>query len=83
MSSDLVYMTLVVAHFLGGSTGIFIEQELNKKSIPQLIVKTPNDTRTCTTLLCGHTNEMTELIEPSATITQEEQHQLMTSICSK
>ncbi len=62
----------IVAHFLGGDTGDFITQQLGTEKIPQLTVKTTAPTRTCTTLLCRATGEMTELIDPSPAITEAE-----------
>jgi len=65
-----------IAHFLGGNTGKFIEDDLQKRGIGQILVRTQYETRTCTTLLCKESQQMTEVIEPSGEISKEELQQM-------
>ena len=58
--------------FAGGCTGNFIVDELNKKQINHQTIKTNSTTRCCTTCIDENSQIMTEIIEPSGTITKEE-----------
>ncbi len=57
-----------VAHFLGGETGRFVSDFHDRLGIRQATVEIEGETRTCTTILDQATGQMTELIEPSATV---------------
>ncbi len=59
---------VLVSQFLGGETGSLIKEGLKQEKIKHLTVDVASQTRTCTTCLCGKSNQMTELIEPSAKI---------------
>lgn len=72
--------SVLVAQFLGGDTGKFIEENLKKQKIPFVTVPVKVPTRTCTTILCEETKRMTELIEPSNYISNEESSTLFKQI---
>lgn len=58
--------------FAGGENGAFIEQELRKEGLPNRTVRTGGNTRCCSTCLCRKTGIMTEIIEPSTALTEDE-----------
>lgn len=61
-----------VAHFLGGDSGLWVDDQLHAREVPQLSVRIAGDTRGCTTILCEQTQTMTELIEPSPALSPAE-----------
>jgi len=63
---------MAVALFHGGWTGRLLVQELRKAEIEELAVATAGTTRICTTVVDLDSQTVTELIEPSSTITGEE-----------
>lgn len=67
----------LVIQLLGGETGQVVEQDLAKKGVDQITIRSKAPTRTCTTLLCQATDETTEVIEPSGEIMAEELNDLM------
>ena len=60
-----------VFQFAGGETGKRITDSLAKEGLPCFTVPLEGETRTCTTVLCRKTCAMTELIEPSATVSKD------------
>lgn len=63
----------VVAHFLGGNTGSFVEDQLGVAGVGQIVQKTAAPTRVCTTLVAaGQAGGGTELIDPSGKVADEE-----------
>ncbi|KAL1496140.1 hypothetical protein AB1Y20_014760 [Prymnesium parvum] len=60
----------LVAHFLGGGAGDFVEADVGARGVEQLIQHVAAPTRTCTTLCRG--GEVTELIDPSGAVTEAE-----------
>lgn len=69
-----------VAHFLGGDSGHFVKRFHERLGIPQIRVDIEQETRTCTTVLDEATGKMTELIEPSPTITAEQAEQMLSAV---
>ena len=69
-----------VAHFLGGSSGEFIESQLAEAGIAQVTEWVEGATRTATTLLCGESGTATELVDPSPPIAPEEAENLKRKI---
>jgi len=61
-----------IVQFLGGSTGKAIESLLNEKGIISKSIWTDEPTRTCTTLIESESTSSTELIEPTARVSQAE-----------
>jgi fructose-1-phosphate kinase PfkB-like protein len=68
----------MVAHFLGGDTGSFVEAEMQARNIEQITQRVAAPTRICTTLL--HGADVTELIDPSGAITEDECAALLSQI---
>ncbi|MCF7855747.1 MAG: hypothetical protein K9N51_13180, partial [Candidatus Pacebacteria bacterium] len=62
-----------VLQFAGGDTGERVCSDLHAREIAHQTVTTHSTTRTCTTLLSDDSGEMTELIEPSNSVNQEEE----------
>ena len=60
--------TGIVAQFTGGANGNEFNSHLETDGIEFINQEFDASTRTCTTLICGKTRTMTEVIEPSATI---------------
>uniref|UniRef100_A0A6B2LAY8 Carbohydrate kinase PfkB domain-containing protein n=1 Tax=Arcella intermedia TaxID=1963864 RepID=A0A6B2LAY8_9EUKA len=75
--------SVLLYQFLGGESGVFIHNYLSKLGISQMTVNVPEPTRTCTTLICAHTAQVTEIIEPSATIPPLQSQQLLDLIEEK
>jgi len=67
---------LCVAQFVGGHTGKLLLRELAALGIADITVQCDAPTRTCTTVVATNTNQATELIEPSGTISEAEVEQL-------
>ena len=67
-----------VAHFLGGDTGDFVEQQCAQSGVEQITQRVAAPTRTCTTLNAG--GEQTELIDPSGAIEPSELSGLLDKI---
>ncbi|KAI9197435.1 Ribokinase-like protein [Polychytrium aggregatum] len=67
---------ICLVHPLGGTTGAEVQKSIQELGIPQRIVPVAQATRTCTTILDAHTGDMTELIEPSGTISSAERKEL-------
>ena len=59
-----------VFQFAGGKTGKHITDALEEEGLPCFTVLLDGETRTCSTVLCRKTCTMTELIEPSAPVSQ-------------
>ncbi len=66
-----------IFQFYGGDAGNKIIRYLDDYGIKHYGLKVKNPTRTCTTVLCSKTSKMTELIEPSGKISEEESNQLL------
>jgi len=66
----------LVLQFAGGWTGRLLRRELRRENIRHVTVPVRARTRVCTTVLDEHTGSMTELIEPSGTITAREVRQM-------
>mmetsp|Transcript_72126 Transcript_72126/g.120072 ORF Transcript_72126/g.120072 Transcript_72126/m.120072 type:complete len:338 (+) Transcript_72126:33-1046(+) len=71
-------LSVSVAQFVGGDTGVFVENELARQGIECISQHTEAHTRICTTLI-GKSTEgksteglCTELIDPSGTVREEE-----------
>ena len=60
---------VTIAQFAGGSTGELLCREFDAAGIPHLTAPTAAKTRICTTVLNGADGSATELIEPSAQLT--------------
>ena len=60
-----------ILQFLGGATGYHIQSVLQDKGIHQITIDTRRPSRTCTTVLCKSSGQMTELIEPSSRVPLE------------
>ena len=69
---------VALAAFAGGSTGQLLCEELRQSGVRQLVVESAGPTRCCYTVIDRERGEATELIEPSAPISQEETNALMT-----
>lgn len=64
--------------FTGGANGDFILGELNKEGLAHLSTRTAAATRCCTTCLNG--NDITEIIDPSGSASQEEADHLLADL---
>ena len=73
-------VTPTIAQFAGGSTGRMIVDELDTLGWRHLTVFSDSPTRTCTTVLSDSDASMTELIEPSPTISESEVRHLREKI---
>ncbi len=71
-----------VFQFYGGDAGNKIISYLDNYGIKHYGIKVASSTRTCTTVLCSKTSQMTELIEPSGEISKEESNELL-NLCLK
>jgi fructose-1-phosphate kinase PfkB-like protein len=67
---------VTLLQFVGGITGNFITQVLSEKNIHQVNIPTKKATRTCTTILDKYVGDMTELIEPTGLISNQERELL-------
>ncbi|MBR0459089.1 MAG: hypothetical protein IJJ26_07615 [Victivallales bacterium] len=63
---------VVLAGFVGGSTGAKLREELAANGTIPLLQETAGATRCCCTVISEDNGEITELIEPSAHVTAEE-----------
>ena len=70
----------VVYQFAGGTNGRKVEAWLQREGIESVSRSIADETRCCTTVLCRKCASMTELIEPSPTVTQEDVEFLKKSI---
>lgn len=61
-----------VYQFSGGENGRHLESWLRQEGIEAVGRTITDETRCCTTVLCGKTATMTELIEPSPTVTRDD-----------
>lgn len=68
----------MLAHFLGGDSGRFVQEQLASALVEQLTEDCTAATRTCTTLL--HDDSQTELIDPSGTVSGAEVSGLLARI---
>ena len=66
----------VVLQPLGGVVGELLSDALEKEGLPALSIPVKGCTRTCTTLLCSTTKRATEIIEPSAPLSEQESGKL-------
>lgn len=62
----------VVLHPLGGVIGELLSKQIDAEGLPSIAVPVSGNTRTCSTLLCGASGSATEIIEPSAPLSQSE-----------
>ena len=62
----------LVCQFSGGANGRDLTDRLTAEGIEFIGRETAGQTRCCTTVLCGKTASMTELIEPSPAITADD-----------
>lgn len=69
-----------VFQFTGGETGQKICDYLDAEPIRHCSVNVEQPTRVCTTCLCLKTEKMTELIEPSGTISSKASEELLSGI---
>ncbi len=67
---------VTVVQLAGGYNGRRLIAELEDLCIPHLTVETAKETRTCTTIIADEERIVTELIEPSAEISNSELDQL-------
>jgi tagatose 6-phosphate kinase len=72
----------VVYQFIGGTNGRRIEAWLQREGIRSAGRTIADETRCCTTVLCRKCASMTELIEPSPTVTPDDVESLTESILS-
>jgi len=77
----------ILAQFLGGFTGSWVKHQVAQSTIDlpnadkfNISVETKDPTRTCTTLLCEKTKQMTELIDPSPQISSNEKQTMIQCI---
>lgn len=64
--------SVLISGFLGGESGKFISETLDKSGLPHKFVWTLSKTRTCTTLIIDGIGEATELVEEGEKVTGEE-----------
>lgn len=67
----------------GGSTGRFIETDLNLLNVSSHILKQQQPTRICTTVLDQSSGQTTELVENALSLTEEELSAFSTAYLSK
>lgn len=60
----------VVLQPIGGYTGDLIRQSLLTENLTEVSVKTAVPTRICSTLICGKTKTITEIIEPAGRLSE-------------
>jgi 1-phosphofructokinase family hexose kinase len=75
----LGYETLATG-FVGGDTGDFIAGEMHREGIPNLFVRVPFRTRTCTTVIDQKNGTTTELVEESQIVENRYWQELLTLI---
>ncbi|OGV51438.1 MAG: hypothetical protein A2X49_16940 [Lentisphaerae bacterium GWF2_52_8] len=71
-----------IFQFAGGETGQKLCAELDKEGLPHETIRIATETRVCNTCLCRKTKSMTELIEPSGTVSPNESEQLLKKVVS-
>lgn len=64
--------------FIGGANGDFILEELDKEGLAHLSTRTAAATRCCTT--CLNSDDITEIIDPSGSASQEESDHLLADL---
>ena len=67
----------IVAHFLGGQSGNFINSQMERQGLDQIALPILGESRMCTTLLCQKSSEMTEIIDPSPHISESEAAEML------
>lgn len=67
---DCVHADVLATGLLGGKTGEFIEEELDKASIKHQFVKIQSNTRHCIAIM--HEGNQTEILEGGPTISEDE-----------
>lgn len=72
----------VVYQFEGGENGSKIVRYLDDEGLKHYSEKVVSETRVCTTCLCLESGKMTELIEPSGTISSSESSSLLNALKS-
>ena len=70
----------VVYQFSGGENGLNIVKYLDEEGLKHYSEKVAAETRVCTTCLCLGSGKMTELIEPSGTISSAESVSLLEAL---
>ena len=79
---------VIVSGFVGGFTGEFIIEDLERLNLAYQFIKTKNKTRTCTTLLAAGKSSSTELVEEGQEVFEYEiqeyidQYNLLLKKCS-
>ena len=73
-------LPIALAGFAGGDTGTKLKGEIVGSGAFPLIVETANATRCCTTVISEENGEVTELIEPSGSVSDAEQNALLSLI---
>ena len=73
-------LPIALAGFAGGDTGDKLKGEIVGSGAFPLIVETVSATRCCTTVISEENGEVTELIEPSGSVSDAEQSSLLTLI---
>ena len=68
---------ITLATFVGGETGRLLKGELLANGTTPLLQETVGVTRCCTTLISADNHEVTEIIEPSATVSPQESASLL------
>ncbi len=76
-------LPIALAGFAGGDTGEKLKGEIIGSGAFSLIVETASATRCCTTVISEENAEVTELIEPSGSVSDAEQEALLTLIKSR
>ncbi|KAK3280589.1 hypothetical protein CYMTET_11579 [Cymbomonas tetramitiformis] len=74
--------TVVLAQFLGGDSGRFLEEKLLELGLCQVTAQVPAATRTATTVICEASGTATELVDPSATIDAEVAEEMLAKVKS-
>lgn len=75
-------LPITLASFAGGETGRRMREEICSSGAGELIVDTVGVTRTCITTISLDDSKVSELIEPSCTISAEEQQELADLVAS-
>ena len=57
---------------VGGYTGDMLREALLAEQLPEISIPTDVPTRICSTLICGKTKTITEIIEPSGRLSEED-----------
>ncbi|MBQ6470419.1 MAG: hypothetical protein IJJ33_00415 [Victivallales bacterium] len=71
---------ITLATFIGGETGRLLKEELLSNGTTTLLQETAGVTRCCTTLISADNHEVTEIIEPSATVSPQESESLLEKV---